>query len=317
MVECRQRSIDYLGTVLLTSAVTVLLLGLLEMGQENGVMPVSSWGLVAIAAALLSLFLLQETRAQEGVMPLSLFRSRVFSVANGAGFLGGITLFGISSFVPTFVQGVLGGTAIQAGATIAPLSIGWLFGSVVGGRLMLRCGYRPMVLLGTALIALGSLMLVAPGAGATQPSLMLAAVVVGLGLGFSTTTFTVAVQSSVGWGRRGIATASLQFFPSIGGTIGVALMGSLMNSGLQRGLELLSVDLVPRAEGVSVVAAASVILDPIARTALLPETLDAMRLVMAGSLHSVYIAVAAAALAGFALALLFPRGSVKDHAHPG
>ncbi len=308
----QRRSIDYAGAAGLTIAVSLLLLGLLELGQTGSGLPLSSWSLLAAGALLLGLFLWHETRIAEPLLPIPLFRNRVLSVSYGANFLLGTTLMGFSSFVPPFVQGVLAGTAVSAGATLAPMSIGWPIGSTLCGRVVLRHGYRPVVLLGTGLILAGSLLMATVGQGTSQLFLMAAMFVTGLGLGFGTTSFLVAVQSSVGWGQRGIATASVQFFRSMGGAIGVAIMGALMNGGLSRGLRAIDGG---RGGAAADVSSAGIILDPAARAAIPAETLEAIRSVFASSLHSVYLAIALAAAVGLALTFLFPRVTVEEQAH--
>ena len=308
-VERRQRSVDYIGAVGLTAGLTLLLLGLLESSQGGRGLPIPAWSLLGGGLILLALVLWNQTRVPEPLLPLALLRRRVLAVSYGASLAVGATLLGLSSYVPPFVQGVLGGTAVAAGAALAPMSIGWPVGSMLSGRLILRYGYRPIVLLGTGLILGGSLGALLIGQSTSQPFIMVVMAVVGLGMGFSATSFLVAVQSSVGWGQRGIATAFIQFARSIGGAVGVAAMGSLLNSGLSRGLALAG------AQGSSEsVAALSSILEPTARAALPAQTLELARALFANSLHDVYLAVVATAAAGLALAALFPRGSVEEHA---
>ena len=308
----QRRSIDYAGAAGLTIAVTLLLLGLLESGQGGPGLPVPDWSLMLMGILLLGIFVRHETRIAEPLLPIPLFRNRVLSVSYGANFMLGATLMGFNSFVPPFVQGVLAGTAISAGATLAPMSIGWPIGSTLCGRLVLRYGYRPVVLLGTGLILAGSLLVLTIGQGTPQLFLMAAMVVTGLGMGFGATSFLVAVQSSVGWSQRGIATASVQFFRSIGGAIGVAIMGALMNSSLSQGLLALGRDGGPITGDIS---SASVLLDPAARATLPPAALEAIRAVFASSLHSVYLAIALAAAVGLALTFLFPRITVEEQTH--
>ncbi len=312
-VAHHRRRVDYTGAAGLTVAISLLLLGLLESDQSNSSLPVPSWGLLAVAAALLCLFVWRESTIDEPLLPVSLFKNRVLSISYAASFLVGATLMGYNSFVPPFVQGVLGGTAINAGAVLAPMSIGWPIGSTLSGRLVLRFGYRPIVLVGTGLILAGSLLLLPLGPASPQLFIMGIMVVTGLGMGFCATSFLVAVQSAVGWGQRGIATASIQFFRSMGGAVGVALMGALMNGGLSEGLR--SMDRVPPGSAGVGISAASVILDPGSRLSLPIETLEALRELFSSSLHSVYVAIAMAALLGVAVTILFPGGSVAEHAH--
>ena len=311
-VSRRRHKVDYRGAAILTVAVTVFLLGLLEIGQTSQ-LPIPIWALISLAALLLVLFFWGERKTEEPLFPLTLFTNKVVSVSNAANFVIGATLIGFNSFVPPFVQGVMGGTAINAGAVLAPMSIGWPAGSTIGGRLILRYGYFPVVVAGMVLVTIGSGLLATIGTATSQWYIMAVMVVIGLGMGFSATATLVAVQSAVGWGERGIATASIQFFRSIGGAIGVAAMGALMNVGLSQGLQVVAQAHPGALSGG--VAGASVILDPAARASLPPDILEAMGAALASSLHVVYIAIAVVALVGFLLALAFPRGSVEEHAH--
>jgi EmrB/QacA subfamily drug resistance transporter len=299
-VPSKRRTVDYAGSGLLVVSLTLLLIGLMQNGQNAGALP-TRLATLAAAALLGGLFLLQERRAPEPILPLSLFRSRVISVASVVGLAGGAVLFGVSSFIPPFLQGVQGTTATTAGATLAAMSIGWPVGSTLGARLILSRGYRPVVMLGTGLIAAGSATLVAVDAGTSLPAMIVSMLMIGLGMGFSSTPLLVAVQSAVGWSQRGVATASTQFFRSIGGAVGVAVMGAILNA--RMAAELPDRD------------AASAVLEPAARAAIPPEMLETVTTALASSLHSVYLAIAIVAAGGLALSLLFPRGTVEEHAH--
>ena len=311
-VARHRHKVDYAGAAVLTVAVTVLLVGLLEIGQTSQ-LPIPIWALIFVAMLLMALFFWGERRTAEPLFPLTLFTNKVVSVSNAANFVIGTTLIGFNSFVPTFVQGVMGGTAINAGAVLAPMSIGWPAGSVISGRLILRYGYFPVVVVGGVLVTIGSALLATVGTNTSQWFIMAVMVIIGLGMGFGATATLVAVQTAVGWGERGIATASIQFFRSIGGAIGVAAMGALMNVGLSQSLQ--AVAQAHPGEVSGGVAGASVILDPTARASLAPDILEAMRVALASSLHTVYIAIVIVAFAGVLLSLVFPRGSVEEHAH--
>jgi MFS family permease len=183
---------------------------------------------------LLSGFFLVERRRSGGTLPLDLLRHPVIGPALGAAALAGTLLFGITAFLPLYVQRGLGDSAYAAGASVATMSIGWPVGSVVSGRLLLRTGYRPLVLSGALFMVLGTGILVAgPGAVGT---VAVASAVSGLGMGLLSTPVLIVIQSSVEWGRRGAATALNQFARTIGGAVGVALMGILLNTGVDAGL---------------------------------------------------------------------------------
>jgi EmrB/QacA subfamily drug resistance transporter len=298
-VPPRRSRADYAGAALLVSGLTLLLVGLMQDGPQAAAL-IPQWAILGLSAALMALFLLQERRAAEPLLPLALFKSRVISTASAIGLASGAVLFGVSSFVPPFLQGVQGSTATMAGATLAAMSIGWPIGSTLSARLIRSRGYRPMVLLGTGLIAAGSAGLTAVNPGTPLAGIVAAMLLIGLGMGFSATPLLVAVQSAVDWNQRGVATASTQFFRSIGGAVGVAAMGTILNAGM-----------AVETRG----AAASAILQPATRVAMPPDALEALSAALASSLHSVYVAIAFAAVLCLALSLLFPRGSIEEHAY--
>ena len=312
-VPTKRRSMDYLGTCLLAASITLLLVGLMNGVPQPPGVDFLRWVALAASAGLLGLFIWQESRIDEPVLPLSLFKNRVISTASLVGLLGGAILFGVSSYIPPFVQGVQGGSATSAGIALATVSLGWPVAATGSARLILRWGYRPVVLVGTGLITVGSVLLTTVQMDTPQLLLLLAMLLIGLGMGFSATPLLVAVQSAVGWQQRGVATASNQFFRSIGGAIGVAVMGTIVNSRMQ--VEMGAVQLSEMAGTGQGIPGASVILDPVAREQLPAGVLLALRSAFDSSLHAVYIAVALAAVAGMLLSLLFPRGSVDDHAH--
>jgi MFS family permease len=226
--ERRRRKVDYLGTALLTGGLVAVLLALLG---EPGI-TATGVALFGGGVAMLALFVVVEGRAGDPIVPPGMFRDRILSVsAFGNLALGGV-LLGVSVYVPLFVQGSLGGTALTAGAVVASLSIGWPVGSFVGGRMLLRTGYRATLLLGSALVASGAALCVPMDRGTSLAHVVVAVVVIGLGLGFSSTSYLVSVQNAVPWRRRGVATSSVVFFRTVGGSLGVAVMGALLNASL-------------------------------------------------------------------------------------
>jgi EmrB/QacA subfamily drug resistance transporter len=226
--ERRQRKVDYLGTALLTGGLVAVLLALLG---EPGV-TATGVALFVGGVAMLTLFAFVEGRAEDPIVPPDMFRDRILSVsAFGNLALGGV-LLGVSVYVPLFVQGSLGGTALTAGAVVASLSIGWPVGSFAGGRMLLKTGYRATLLLGSVLVASGAALCVPMDRATSLTYAVVAVVVIGLGLGFSSTSYLVSVQNAVPWRRRGVATSSVVFFRTVGGSLGVAVMGALLNASL-------------------------------------------------------------------------------------
>ncbi|MGH7904067.1 MAG: MDR family MFS transporter [Candidatus Dormibacteraceae bacterium] len=218
--------IDLWGALLLTAGIALLLWGL--GAGTVGAQP--RWPVVAGGAVLLGAFAFAERRSVAPTVPLELLRHRVIGPAVLAAVLAGTLSFGLTAYVPLYVQGALGGSPYQAGAAIAPMSLGWPVASVLSGRLLVRTGYRPLVVVGAASMVLGSLMLALDPAGRGVAWVGLSAAVVGFGMGMLTTPVLIVIQSSVAWAQRGAATALNQFSRTIGGAIGISLMGILLEA---------------------------------------------------------------------------------------
>jgi EmrB/QacA subfamily drug resistance transporter len=218
-------AVDYAGAALLTVSVVMLLLGLMGSGT-------SSWLLIAGAVVLFILLVWVERRAADPVLPLPLFRDSLFTTATVHGVLTGWALFGSVSFIPLFVQSVMGTSATQAGITLTPLLLGWVTASIIGTRLMLVVGYRRLGLIGTAALAIGSFLTAQAGLNTSQTSLMVFVTLMGIGMGLSVPAYLIAVQTSVSRRQLGTATSTLQFSRSIGGTLGVSVMGAALSARL-------------------------------------------------------------------------------------
>lgn len=306
-VEPSHRALDLPGVASLSAGVVALLLGL-QLGGRELAWP--SWPVVAllgVAAGCLALFARVESRAAEPLLPAELLRHYVIGPANATGFLIGAALFGLSSFVPAYVQGVLGGTASTAGGVLTALSIGWTVGSVAVGRLLLRLGYRAMAGTGLGLIMAGAALLSALGEAGDLARVLASAGLVGLGMGFSSTSTVVAVQNAVPWSQRGTATSANQFFRSIGGTLGVSLVGAVFGAALAGHLARLGL-------GAEALAAASALLDPQARAGVPAAMALALRGALAGALQVVFLVNVGIAALGLAAALRLPGGRAEAHA---
>ena len=169
-------AIDYSGAVLLTASVVMLLLGLMESGAYT-------WLLIAGAVVLFILLIWVERRAADPILPLQLFRDGLFSTATAHGILTGWAMFGSISFIPLFVQAVLGTSATQAGITITPMLLGWVTASIIGTRLLLTVGYRRLGLTGTAAFTVGAFLISRAGMNTNQISLIIFVTLMGIGMG--------------------------------------------------------------------------------------------------------------------------------------
>lgn len=294
----RRHRLDVLGTVSLTAAVTLLLLALIEGPGAWGWADARTLGLLAGAALGLAVFFWQERRTPEPMLPLDLFRNRLIAVSSLGNTLLGALLYAITAYVPMFSQGVLGGTAVDAGTILAPILIGWPIASILAGRLLMRMGYRTMTLIGGVFVVAGTVLLACTGAETTRTGVMVAMMIVGLGLGFVSMPYLLGVQNAVPWNRRGVATSSVQFFRNIGGALTVAVLGALLNSRLETVAG-------PGAD-------ANAVLDPALRSRLAPAVLHHLTGALLYGLQAVFLALAVLAVAGLLISLLFPRGSTRS-----
>lgn len=300
--EKQEHGLDLLGTITLTLAITLLLGGLLEGSDSWGWRDPRTISCFAGAAASLVAFFWQERRAAEPMLPLDLFRSPIIAVSSAGNAIVGMILIASSAFVPMYAQGVLGGTAVDAGFTLAPVSIGWPIASVVAGRLLLRIGYRPLAITGGLVAVGGTLLLASVGLDATRGHLMLGMLITGVGLGLMANPYLLAVQNAVPWRRRGVATSSQQFFRTIGGTLAIAVLGAVLNARL--------------ASLMGAGANANAALDGALRSRLSADELARIVSALGSGLQTVYGIFVAMAGAGLIIALFFPRGSAQAQAHP-
>ncbi len=230
-VSLRKHRIDYVGSAFLVAAAVPLLLGLSWGGNTY---PWLSWeivGMFVFSVAMWVAFYLRERRAAEPVINPQLFQNSVFTVSAVAGALQMAAMFGAIMFLPLFVQGVLGKSATNSGIILMPLMIGAIISSIGSGQILARTGrYKVIVIVGFILSAFGAYLLSRMGVDTTWTILARDMVVMGLGMGIAMSSFTVIVQNQYPSHRLGEVTAGLQFFRSIGGTIGLALFGTILNN---------------------------------------------------------------------------------------
>ena len=219
-------SVDYAGAVLLTLGVLALLLGLDMPGTPLG------WGFLAAAAGLFAGLVWVERRAADPILPLHLFRDRLFSVSVVHGLLAGWAMFGSLNFVPLFVQAVLGTSATLAGISLTPMSLSWTVASIIGGPLLLRMGYRTLAFAGMVILVVGTFLMSRIGVNTSMVQVMIYTGLMGTGMGLCIPAFLIAVQSSVRREDLGVATSTIQFSRSIGGTLGVSVMGVFLSASL-------------------------------------------------------------------------------------
>jgi EmrB/QacA subfamily drug resistance transporter len=294
-IEKQRRSLDIVGAVLLALGVVALLLG--AQGEGNPTVP------LVVAAVLLVAFVLVERKVKEPLMPPVIFTRPAIVIASVCSALFSAAMFGATTYVPLFVQGVLGGTPTQAGGMITPMLVGWPLCSLISGRLIVKVGFRPLILGGLGLSAASMVaiaLLLKPGTPLLLPEIAMG--LYGCGMGFTATALLIAVQTSVGWELRGVATASNMFFRTIGGALGVGVMGGVL-------VARLTAD--PRVP----VSAANELLGPEHGRGLSEEVLRQLSGSLAGGLATNFWIMAALAVLSFGFSLFFP--GVKPGATTG
>lgn len=299
--------IDYAGATVLMAAISILMLAMVEGGTSvETLFAPPNLLLFGVSAALLLLFVLIEKRASDPIIPFALFNNRTVSVSVIAGFLGGFAMFGGISFIPLFAQGALGATATQAGSLLTPLMLSWVIMSVIGGRLLLRIGYRLISLIGFVILTLGFLLLTQFERTTAYYWLYFDLVLIGSGLGLTMLTLLIAVQQAVERTQLGIATSLNQFTRSIGGAFGVAIMGAVLTAGLAtelRNVALGGTTSLTIEQASDFAHNPNALIDPTAKASVPAETLTILQDAMAAAIHPAFWV--AAIVSGLALVVCF------------
>lgn len=225
--------IDYLGATLLLAAFVPFLLALTWGGNQYAWTSVPLLSMFLASLLALGLFVFVESRVDDPVMPLNLFRNRVFVITNLSSFVVNMAFLGVVMFMPLFMQVAMGVSATSSGFTMFPLMTGMMVGSLLSGRMVSRNGhYKPWMVGGTAMLIIGVWLLTQVGPDTSMVDLSWRMVIVGLGLGPSQSLVNLVVQAAFPMSQIGVATSSTQFFRQIGNTVGVAVFGTLLTLNL-------------------------------------------------------------------------------------
>ncbi|MCZ8517746.1 MDR family MFS transporter [Paenibacillus filicis] len=228
-IEKQKRSIDYAGSGLFFISITSLMIVLIQGGVAW------SWTSPQIIVLMLvfilgsGLFLAQERRTSEPMMPLHIWKNRFITVANTATFTSGALVIGLTSFLPTYIQGVMGSSAFVAGFTLTVMTVGWPIAALAAGHLIIKIGIRPTAVMGGIAAFIGSLFFITldPAKGPIWAGT--GSFIIGIGMGLTSSTFMISIQNSVQWQMRGVATASNMFMRLLGSSVGAALLGGVLN----------------------------------------------------------------------------------------
>ncbi len=289
-IERRAHRIDYPGAALMAGGIALLMYSFIEARRLG----LGEFALLLGGAVLiLALFVAQELRAPEPIMPLGLLGRPVLANATIGCFGIGSVVMASTTFLPAYIQGVMGMSPVVAGYALATGSVTWILGSLTGGRIMLRRSYRTATAIGGVFLVAGIVMLIAldPARGALWAAGGTA--LVGIGMGLTQNTYTVAAQSCVDWTQRGVATSLIAFSRMLGQTIGTALYGGIVNLTVAG---LLGGDAVSR------------IMDPSLRQSLSPAALGPAMAAVADAIRNVYLTAALFVLVILAAGFFLPRG---------
>ncbi|MDO5504183.1 MAG: MDR family MFS transporter, partial [Actinomycetia bacterium] len=287
----RDAKVDVAGMITLTIAFVAILLATSWGGTTYPWTSPVILGLYAVGALFLAGFIVIELRAPEPMLPLRLFRSGVFSWSNVAALGVAMVMFGSLIYIPVYAQGVMGVNATESGMILVPMMLGMIVMGIVTGLLITRTGrYKAFMLAGVVLMVVGVWLLTRLALGDSLSELFLAMTVLGVGLGMAMQQYTLVVQNIVSPKDMGIATATTQFSRNIGSTVGIAVYGSIMTSGLAAAVGAhLPAEMREEAAAHAGDLDVGVLLDPSATTSVPPVVADALRAGLADQLHDAFL----------------------------
>ena len=298
--------IDFFGAALLVGAVTTLLLLTVWGGQEYEWDSPVILGLGVTSLVLTVVFVWWEGRAAEPILPLRLFRVRVFAISVLIAFLMGAALYGATIFLPLFLQAVRGSSATGSGLLLIPLMAGILTMSIIGGRLVSQTGrYKVFPVLGLALATVGMVLLSFLEVDSPSWFASGAMLVLGLGIGLCMPVLTVAVQNAVALQDLGAGTSAINFFRTLGGALGVAVLGAILSSRLAS-------ELATRLPDIPVADTAALTRSPEAIAALPEATRIAVVTSLAEAIGTVFLFTAPILMVSFLLAWLIPELPLRE-----
>jgi EmrB/QacA subfamily drug resistance transporter len=305
-VVSRHRYVDVWGALLLTVGVGALLVA---VGQRSGA-NVTFWLYIFSAACLIALIIV-ERQVKSPILPLSLITRRIIGFSYLIALFGGIMQFGLTAFMPLFVQGAMGGTPTKVGMTMAPVAIGWPLGSILSGKLILKWGYKRVLVMGMSIgvVAISLIQFMQ----SHTPIVPLIGVVMlgGFSLGLTTTPVIIAVQNAVEWKQRGITTALNQFSRTIGGVIGVAVMGVMLNNNLAKYLRSAALT-----SGYNSEELIRDMLEPAKRGVYPLDVLHLVQNDLADAMHEMYLLPLIATFVALILIVFaFPGGKIEKHSN--
>lgn len=309
------RPIDYLGIALLTASLTSGLLITFWGGTTYEWTSLEILSLGATCAVLSVAFLYVESTAVDPMLPLGLFRESVFALSAVSLMVMVMGLLGVVAFLPMFLQAVIGMSATYSGELLVPLMLTSMAGAILSGVMLKRTGYKPWLIAGTLIAALGLYLMSTLDSGSSGAEAVLYLMIAGLGLGFTMANYVVAGQNVVSKERMGVASSTLTLFRTLGGTIGVTVLGVVVN---RRFTTELARSLPPGAEGLlseDMSSLGSLLLTE-AGSAFPPEVIEGIRSALSESITYVFLVSAFVVLGAFVITLFVKAVPLKSREEP-
>lgn len=302
-LERTTRSVDYIGSTLFFIAISAVMVALIQGGVAWPWLSAPVLGLMVVFLVGTGLFLLRQTRAPEPMMPLGIWKNRLISSANIATMTSGALVIGLTSFLPTYIQGVMGRSAMTAGFALTVMTMGWPIAALVAGHVIIRIGIRPVVTMGAIAIFIGSIFFITlnPARGPLWAST--GSFIIGIGMGLTSSTFMISIQNSVDWQMRGVATSSNMFMRLLGSCVGAALLGGVLNTQLKN---YLVAHQNSASHGLSI-GSVNQLLSPTGLHSLSADKLHILQSGLTLALHSVYWWVFGLAILTLVATLFLPK----------
>jgi len=316
----REHAIDWWGALLLVAGVSSILLGLSWGGNQYAWGSVQIIGLFVIGGVLSLVFLYVESKMAEPILPLQLFRRRTFALANGAGFVFGLVMFGSIIFIPLYLQIVKGASPTRSGLLMLPMMAGIIVTSVTSGRAISKIGrYKWFPVAGAATLIAGMLLFRQLQVDTSMALASLYMVVIGVGLGLCMQALILAVQNAVEMRDLGAATSASTFFRALGGSFGVAILGTVLNSRLNTELAVRMKEAVaqlpPAMQAKFASGGGKISINEPQRLKELPDVIhSAISHAFVASLHTVFLTTALVAIIALVLTLAMPNEELRGPA---
>ena len=308
----KKHIIDWLGSFILIIGTTALILALVQGGVA---WPWASWPILlslGVFVVFSLLFIWRERVAKEPILPISLMKRPTIGFANLLSLITGGVTYGISSFTPTFAQGVLGTSSFVAGLTIATLSIGWPIAATFSGTMIIKRGYRFTAVLGMIIIVVATVLYASIIRPTISPWLLAAGTTVfGFGLGFASNASLLAVQTSVTYAQRGVATGANMFARTLGSALFVAILSSVMNSQILHQFKAAASNPMLQQQLVRLgghLEVTNTLLNASTRNQLSQQVLQFLKRALTSGIDHAYWWLFVITLLGLAFALLMPKG---------